>query len=179
MPAHADMTRPVPSASTRSTRLLAVALGGLVLAGCASTSSSTPPPPAASTPVPTSSPGLSSQLCSAAADYQKAANALVNLDATKVGTDGVKAALQNLQTAAENLAAAAKDQFSPQVAELERAIASLKGTIAGLSSQDSPSANLGKITAAVSAVEQAAKPIVDSVRAGCPAVPPIELPPAS
>ena len=96
MPAHADMTRPVPSASTRSTRLLAVALGGLVLAGCASTSSSTPPPPAASTPVPTSSPGLSSQLCSAAAEYQKAANALVNLDATKVGTDGVKAALQNL-----------------------------------------------------------------------------------
>src|SRR5690242_20849396 len=56
------------------------------------------------------------------------------------------------------LAAAAKDQFSPQVAELERAIASLKGTIAGLSSQDSPSANLGKITAAVSAVEQAANP---------------------
>ena len=38
------------------------------------------------------------ELCSAAADYQKAANAVVHLDANKVGTDGVKAALQDLQT---------------------------------------------------------------------------------
>ena len=41
--------------------------------------------------------------------------------------------------------------------ELERAIASLRGTVAGLTDQDSLSTNLGKITASVSAVEQAAK----------------------
>jgi hypothetical protein len=96
-----------------------------------------------------------------------------------VGTDGVKAALQDLQTATSNLAAAAQDQFEPQVAELEKAVASLRGTIAGLSDQDSLSTNLGKIAASVGVVEQAAKPIVDSVRTGCPAVPPVETPPAS
>lgn len=84
---------------------------------------------------------------------------------------GVKSALQNLQTAASDLADAARGQFGPQVAELERAVASLQGTIAGLSSQDSLSTNLGKIASSVGAVEQAAKPILDSVRAGCPAVP--------
>ena len=71
---------------------------------------------------------------------------------------------------------AAQDQFGPQGAELERAVASLKGTIAGLTDQDSLSTNLGKIAASVGAVEQAARPIVDSVRTGCPAVPPAELP---
>ena len=74
---------------------------------------------------------------------------------------------------------AAQDQFGPQVAELETAIASLRGTIAGLSYQDSLSTNLCKIAASVGGVEQAAKPIVDSVRAGCPSVPPVETPPAS
>jgi hypothetical protein len=96
-----------------------------------------------------------------------------------VGADGVKSALQNLNTAADNLQAAARAQFGPQVAELEKAIASLRGTIAGLTDQDSLSTNLGKITASVSGVEQAAKPIVDSVRTGCPSVPPVETPPAS
>jgi hypothetical protein len=103
----------------------------------------------------------------------------VTLDATKVGADGVKKALQDLETAGSNLIAAAKGQFGPQVAELETALASLKGTIAGLTDQDSLSTNLGKIAASVGVVEQAAKPIVDSVRTGCPSVPPVETPPAS
>ena len=106
-------------------------------------------------------------------------NAIVTLDASQVGSDGVKKALQDLETAAKNLGAAAQDQFGPQVTELERAIASLRGTIAGLSDQDSLSTNLGKIAASVGVVEQAAKPIVDSVRSGCPSVPGVELPPAS
>jgi hypothetical protein len=154
-------------------RLLAAALGCLLLAGCASPST---PAPTASNPAPTTSATYSPQLCSAAADYQKAANAVVHLDANKVGTDGVKAALQDLQTAAQNLTTAAKEQFGPQVAELEKAIASLRATLAGLTDQDSLSTNLGKIAASVGAVEQAATPIVDSVRTGCPAVPPAELP---
>ncbi|MGE3289198.1 MAG: hypothetical protein AB7J32_24300 [Pseudonocardia sp.] len=91
----------------------------------------------------------------------------------------MKQALQGVQTAADNLGAAAREQFGPQVAELERAVSSLRGTIAGLSSQDSVSTNLGKIATSLSAVEQAAKPIMDSVRAGCPAVPQAELPPTS
>ena len=76
---------------------------------------------------------------------------------------------------------AAKAQFGPQVADLEKAIASLRATVAGLSGQDSLSTNLafGKIAVSVGAVEQAAKPIVDSVRTGCPSVPPAEIPPAS
>jgi|SRR5689334_9219020 hypothetical protein len=156
-------------------RLLAAALGCLLLAGCASPSTPAPAP-TASNPAPTTSATYSPQLCSAAAEYQKAANAVVHLDANKVGTDGVKAALQDLQTAAQNLTTAAKEQFGPQVAELEKAIASLRGTLAGLSDQDSLSTNLGKIAASVGAVEQAARPIVDSVRTGCPAVPPAELP---
>jgi len=160
-------------------RFLAAVLGCVVLAGCAS-QSATAPPPAVSTPAaPTSAPPLSAELCSAAAEYQTAANAIVTLDASQVGTDGVKQALQNLETAAKNLGAAAKEQFGPQVTELEKAIASLRGTIAGLSDQDSLSTNLGRIAASVGVVEQAAKPIVDSVRSGCPAVPGVELPPAS
>jgi hypothetical protein len=156
-------------------RLLAAALGCLLLAGCASPSTPAPAP-TASNPAPTTSATYSPQLCSAAADYQKAANAVVHLDANKVGTDGVKAALQDLQSAAQNLTTAAKEQFGPQVAELEKAIASLRATLAGLTDQDSLSTNLGKIAASVGAVEQAARPIVDSVRTGCPAVPPAELP---
>ena len=119
------------------------------------------------------------QLCSAAAEFQTAANDIVTLDATKVGSDGVKKTLQNLETAAGNLWAAAQDQFGPQGAELQSAIASLKGTVAGLTDQDSLSTNLGKIAASVAGVEQAAKPIMDSVRTGCPSVPPAETPPAS
>jgi hypothetical protein len=161
-------------------RLLAVALGCLVLVGCAGQGTPTSAPaPTASSSAPATAATYSPQLCSAATDYQKAANAVVHLDAGKVGTDGVKAALQDLQTAAQNLTTAAKQQFGPQVAELETAIASLRATLAGLSGQDSLSTNLGKIAASVGAVEQAAKPIVDSVRAGCPSVPPAEIPPAS
>ena len=121
----------------------------------------------------------SAELCSAAAEFQEAANAIVTLNATAVGADGVKNALQGLETAATNLLAAAQDQFGPQGAELEKAIASLRGTIAGLTDQDSLSTNLGKIAASVAVVEQAAKPIVDSVRTGCPSVPAVETPPTS
>jgi hypothetical protein len=159
----------------RAPRILTAVLGCLVLASCASP---TPAPPASS-PVPTTAATYSAQLCSAAADYQNAANAVVHLDASAAGIDGVKAALQDLQTAAQNLATAAKEQFSPQVAELEAAGASLRTTLAGLSGEDTLSTNLGKIAASVGAVEQAAKPIVDSVRTGCPSVPSAELPPAS
>ncbi len=153
-------------------------LGGLVLVGCAGQGTSAPAPTASSS-APATAATYSSELCSAAADFQKAANAVVHLDASKVGTDGVKTALQDLQTAAQKLTVAAKAQFGPQVADLEKAIASLRATLAGLSGQDSLSTNLGKIAASVGAVEQAAKPIVDSVRTGCPSVPPAEIPPAS
>ena len=103
----------------------------------------------------------------------------MTLDATQVGVDGVKKALQDLGTAADNLTTAAAAQFGPQVADLKRAVASLRGTIAGLSDQDSVSTNLGKIAASVGVVEQAAQPIVDSVRTGCPSVPAVEVPPTS
>ena len=160
-------------------RIVAAAIGCLVVAGCAGQTSAPPASAPAPTAAPTTSAALSPQLCSAAAEYQAAANALVNLDVSQVGTDGVKQALQDLATAGNNLATAAEEQFAPQVAELETAVASLRGTIAGLTDQDSLSTNLGKIAASVAAVEQAAKPIVDSVRAGCPSVPPAEVPPTS
>jgi hypothetical protein len=155
----------------------AAVLGCLVFAGCAGQSAAPPPPPPVATPTPSAPATFSSELCAAAAEYQQAANAIVNLDATKVGTEGVKKALQDLETASNNLIAAAQEQFGPQVEDLEQAIASLRGTIAGLSSQDSLSTNLGKIAASVSVVEQAAQPIVESVRTGCPSVPSVELPP--
>jgi hypothetical protein len=156
-------------------RIGAAVLAAVALAGCASESAAPPPPaPATAAPAP-----LSPELCAAAAEYQQAANAIVTLDGVAVGTDGVKKALQDLETAANNLAAAAQEQFGPQVAELESALASLRGTIAGLSDQNSLSTNLGKIAASVSVVEQAAKPIVDSVRTGCPSIPPVETPPTS
>ena len=105
-------------------------------------------------PPETTSATYSAQLCSAAADFQAAANAIVALDATAVGVDGVRNSLQNLATAASNLRTAAQ-------------------------AQDSLSTNLGKIAASVAGVEQAAKPIVDSVRTGCPSVPPAATPPGS
>ena len=131
---------PTPSASPSEPAVTARPPGGSspprwdasLLAGCAS-QPTTAPAPTASSPAPTTPATYSPQLCSAAADYQKAANAVVHLDANKVGTDGVKAALQDLQTAAQNLTTAAKEQFGPQVAELEKAIASLRATLAGLS----------------------------------------------
>jgi hypothetical protein len=158
--------------------MVAAALGCLVLAGCASEAPAPPSSPPASSAAPTSAT-YSAQLCSAAADFQAAANAIVALDATAVGVDGVRNSLQNLATAASNLRTAAQAQFGPQGAELERAVASLRGTIVGLTSQDSLSTNLGKIAASVAGVEQAAKPIVDSVRTGCPSVPAAATPPGS
>jgi hypothetical protein len=162
--------------AARARRVVVAALACLVLAGC--TSQSPPPPPPPPTVVPTPAT-YSAELCSAAAEFQTAANAIVTLNATQVGSDGVKKALQDLETAASNLRAAAQEQFGPQGAELEKAVGALKGTIAGLTDQDSLSTNLGKIAASVAVVEQAAKPIVDSVRVGCPSVPPVETPPAS
>jgi hypothetical protein len=178
MPSTVGVTERACPKSARVPRIVAAALGCLVLAGCTSQSSPPAPPPPAPTAAPTSVT-YSEELCSAAAEFQTAANAIVTLDATQVGADGVKKALQDLETAGSNLIAAAQGQFGPQVAELEKAIASLKGTIAGLSDQDSVSTNLGKIAASVGVVEQAAKPIMDSVRTGCPSVPPVETPPAS
>jgi hypothetical protein len=156
--------------------LVIAGLACMVLVGCASPGSSATAPP--SPVAPSASSAYSAELCSAAAEFQGAANALVSLDAKQVGADGVKKALQDLQTAASNLAQAAREQFGPQVDELEKAIASLKATISRLSDLDSLSTNLGKIAAAVGAVEQAAEPIMDSIRAGCPSVPPVTRPSA-
>ena len=168
------------ASAPRVPRVVVAALACFVLSGCTSQSPapSTPPPPPTPTVVPTPAT-YSAELCTAAGDFQTAANAIVTLNATQVGSDGVKRALQDLDTAASNLRAAAQEQFGPQGAELERAVGALRGTIAGLTDQDSLSTNLGKIAASVGLVEQAAKPIVDSVRSGCPSVPPIETPPAS
>src|SRR5262249_11630367 len=84
--------------------------------GCAGSSAppQSAPPPAATTAAAaaTSTPAApSAALCSAAAEFQTAANAIAHLNAVQVGTSGVKAALQNLQTAGRNLATAARDQY--------------------------------------------------------------------
>jgi hypothetical protein len=107
MPSTVGVTERACRNSARVPRIVAAALGCLVLAGCTSQSPPPPPPPPAPTVAPTSAT-YSAELCSAAAEYQTAANALVQLDAKQVGTDGVKAALQDLQTATSNLAAAAQ-----------------------------------------------------------------------
>ncbi|MCE3555453.1 hypothetical protein LWC33_28905 [Pseudonocardia sp. RS11V-5] len=121
----------------------------------------------------------SPQLCTAAAQFQTAANALLQVDATKVGTEGVKAALQDLATAGQNLATAAAAQFGPQVDALKQALASLQTTVAGIQDQATLSAKLGALAGSVAQVEAAATPIVESVRAGCPGVPPVATPPPS
>jgi hypothetical protein len=161
-------------------RFVVTALGCLILAGC-SESTPAPAPPGESSPTSAGSATYSVQLCSEAAEYQTAANATVTLDASTAGVDGVKLALEDLQTSTNNLiaTAAAENQFGPQVAELEKAGASLDATVAGLSGQDSLPANLGEVAASVGAVQEAAKPIVDSLRPGCPSVPPAEIPPTS
>lgn len=163
---------------TRGTRLTVAALGCLVVVGCAG--ESTTATPAASGPASTAAATYSVQLCSEAALYQTAANDMAVVDVTTAGTDGVKKALLNLQTAANNLVAvaAAENQFGPQVAELEAASTSLNTTIEDVANQDDASLNGDTITASVSAVEQAAKPMVDSLRGGCPSVPPAVTPPS-
>jgi hypothetical protein len=85
-----------------------------------------------------------------------------------VAVDGVKAALQNLQSAGRDLAGAAQAQFGPEVDGLTAALGSLQGTLASLTDQTSLSTKLGALTASVGAVEQAAAPILNSARAGCP-----------
>jgi hypothetical protein len=162
---------------TRLARYIAAGLGCLVLSACASQSTTAPPASTAST----ASPGYSVQLCSEAVTYQTAANDVLTLDVSKAGTEGVKQALLDLQTATNNLVAVAANekQFGAQLPALDKASTSLDTTVEGLGSQADPSASLGEITSSVSAVDQAAKPIMDSLRAGCPSVPPAETPPAS
>jgi hypothetical protein len=176
---HADNTRrPGPSGLARWA--IAAVLAFVAVAGCAPGAAPPPAAPPATTPATAAPPATySATLCTAAAQFQTAANAIVDLDATKVGTEGVKAALQNLGSAGRNLADEAKEQFGPQVAELNQAIETLQVTTAGLSDQNSLSAKLGALTTSVSGVEQAAKPIMDSIRTGCPSVPPVATPTGS
>ena len=157
---------------TRTALFIAAGLGCLVLAGCAS--QSTTAPPASST----ASATYSVQLCSEATTFQTAANDVATLDVSTAGTDGVKNALLDLQTATTNLIAVASNekQFSAQLPALEKASASLNATIQGLDSQSDPSATAAETTASVTAVDQAAKPMMDSLRSGCPSVPPAETP---
>jgi hypothetical protein len=129
--------------------------------------------PAASAPTTASTTAV---LCDAAADFQSAANELVELDAAAVGLDGVKAALENLRTAAGDLANAAQAEFAPQVEELQQAVVVLGTTIEGLQEQTDLSSKFGAVAASISGVEQAAAPIVESARADCPSVPPVSLP---
>jgi hypothetical protein len=178
---HADNTRrPGLSGRILARWAMVAVLACVAVAGCASGGAPAPAAPAAPTPATAAPPATySATLCAAATEFQTAANAIVHLDASKVGTDGVKAALQNLGSAGRNLADDAKEQFGPQVANLNQAIDTLQVTTAGLSDQNSLSAKLGALTASVSGVEQAAKPIMDSVRTGCTSVPPAETPAAS
>ncbi|WP_433505438.1 hypothetical protein ACQP04_02365 [Pseudonocardia halophobica] len=153
----------------------------MTLVGCSSQSAappSTPPAPPTTTSAPASA-AYSPELCTAATEFQTAANAILQLDATKVGTEGVKAALQNLAAAGKKLANAAGSQFGPQVDALEQALGSLQTTIASIQDQATLSAKLGALTGSVAQVEAAAKPIVDSIRTGCPGVPPVATPPPS
>lgn len=178
---HADNTRRSGSNGRILARwAVAAVLACVALAGCAPGGAPPPAAPAAPTPATAAPPATySATLCAAAAQFQTAANAIVHLDANKVGTDGVKAALQNLGSAGRNLADAAKDQFGPQVVSLDQAIDTLQVTTTGLSDQPSLSAKLGAVASSVSGVEQAAKPIMDSVRTGCTSIPPAETPAAS
>jgi hypothetical protein len=168
-------TEPACRRRTRVIRAITAGLGCIVLAGCAS--QSTTAPPASSS----ASPTYSVQLCSEATTFQTAANDVATLDVSTAGTDGVKQALLDLQTATNNLIAVAANekQFGGELPALEKAGASLDATIEGLGGQADPSASLGEITSSVTAVDQAAKPMMDSLRAGCPSVPPAETPPAS
>ncbi len=155
-------------------------LGLTAIVGCSGGASGPPPTPPAATsatappaasPTASSTAPASAALCSAAAQFRAAAAAIGNVDATKVGVDGVKAALQNLQSAGRGLATSAGAQFGPDVDNLTTALGALQGTLASLTDQTSLSTKLGALTASVAAVEQAAAPILNSARAGCPATP--------
>jgi len=180
-----NTVRSVTRRRTRRVSLAATAglLGLVTLAGCSASPSvapaSAPPPPPVTTAAAPTSTGYSPQLCGAAAEFQTAANAILQLDATKVGTEGVKAALQNLAVAGQNLSTAAAAQFGPQVDALKQALASLQTTISGIQDQTSLSAKLGVLAGSVAQVQAAAKPILDSVRSGCPAVPSASTAPSS
>ena len=170
---------------TRTASVLRTAATGLLglaaLAGCSAPPAAPPSAPPAP-PVTTSAPATaaySPELCTAATEFQTAANAILQLDATKVGTEGVKAALQDLADAGQGLVAAAASQFGPQVDALEQALASLRATVGSIQDQATLSAKLGAVAGSVAQVEAAAKPIVDSVRTGCPGVPPVATPPPS
>lgn len=153
-------------------------LGLAVVAGCSAPPAA--PPTTAPAPPATSAPATySPELCTAAAQFQTAANAIIQLDATKVGAEGVKAGLQALADAGRNLITAAGSQFGPQVDALGQALASLQATIASIGDQTTLSAELGALTASVAQVETAAAPIIDSVRTGCSDVPPVQAPPTS
>jgi hypothetical protein len=178
---HIDNADRVHRGAAPVARLAAAGILALTaVAGCAGGGSPTPGAPASAdaTSVVVSATN-SPALCAAASEFQTAANAIVHLNASAVGVDGVKAALQQLRTAGANLATAAKDQLAPQVDNLPQALNGLQTTVAGLTDQSSPSSKLGAIAASVGAVEQAAKPILDSVAPTCPSIPTAEPPSGS
>jgi hypothetical protein len=164
--------------------LVVAGIGSAAISACSSGTSSPPAtaPTAATAAVsaaPTPAAPTSAALCSAAADFRTATDAIGDLDAEQVGVEGVRAALQNLETAGRNLVTAAGAQFRPDVENLTTALGSLQNTITSLSDQNSLSSKLGALAASVSEVEVAAAPIVESVQAGCPSVPPTGSTPPS
>jgi predicted trehalose synthase len=148
-------------------------VGLTAIVGCSGGASGPPPPAAtasATSPSTASSAApTSAALCTAVTQFRAAAAAIGNVDAAKVGVDGVKAALGNLQSAGRELATAAGAQFGPDADNLSTALGSLQATLASLTDQTSLSTKFGALAASVGAVEQAAAPIVNSARTGCPA----------
>ncbi len=88
----------------------------------------------------------------------------------------MKAALQNVSAAGSDLADAAQSSFGPQVAALRQSVTALRSTVDGLQDQSDLASKFGALSASLSAVQQAAAPIVDSARGGCPAFPSASLP---
>jgi hypothetical protein len=149
------MRAPIP------TRLLLLAMVGLIAAACGGSGDDTSgAAPTTTTTAASGTTAAASQACADAAALKASMAELDQLDPPSAGKAGIQAALDKVQANLASLRGSATGQWGSQITELDGAVEALKTTIAGISGDSLASAlptvvsDLQRIDTAWTALQQ-------------------------
>ncbi|WP_020576593.1 hypothetical protein [Actinopolymorpha alba] len=154
--------------------LVAVALLGLVTAGCggssspnaAGTATRTGHPTATHDPSGTATP--SAAVCAKARELKKSLTALRNINIAAVGAEGVRRAISKVTSDLSALKTVAAAEWKTQIAELSSALSALGTAIGHAEGTATSSPTVEGIAAAAQRVATAAHSLVTTLSAHCP-----------
>jgi hypothetical protein len=146
-------------------RILAVAVAGLFLAACSSSTTTTSPVSNTTTAAsPTSSP--TSAVCQAAAELRASVNALAHVKIGQGTVDEIKSDLANVEAKLTALTSELHNANKPQTAAVKTALDTLQTAVTNFSAHPSAS-TLGVVTTAVGGVTTAARNLLNSLAPQC------------